>query len=77
LPLAFLAFAGARRLLRATVAASILAGAHAGAMAAGAIPAGEWGRTCAGQSLRRAPLAGLGLDEALPRRRAGHDRQAA
>ena len=28
LPLAFLAFAGARRLLRATVAASILAGAH-------------------------------------------------
>ena len=85
LPLAFLAFAGARRLLRATVAASILAGAcDAGRQAAarrsgrpGAIPAGEWGRTCAGQSLRRAPLAGLGLDEALPRRRAEHDRQAA
>ncbi len=88
LPLAFLAFAGARRLLRATVAASILAGAYAGATAAGAtagrrrrpagaIPAGEWGRSCAGQSLRRAPLAGLGLDEALPRRRAGHGRQAA
>src|SRR6266699_463526 len=68
LPLAFLAFAGARRLLRATVAAGILAGATA----AGAIPAGEWGRSCAGQSLRRAPLAGLGLDEALPRRRARH-----
>jgi hypothetical protein len=63
LPLAFLAFAGARRLLRATVAAGILAGAHAGAT----IPAGEWGRSCAGQSLRSAPLAGLGLDEALPR----------
>jgi hypothetical protein len=26
---------------------------------------------------RRAPLAGLGLDEALPRRRAGTGRQAA
>jgi hypothetical protein len=82
LPLAFLAFAGARRLLRATVAASILAGAHAGVTAAGAtaaraIPAGEWGRSCAGQSLRRAPLAGLGLDEALPRRRGGQGRQAA
>jgi hypothetical protein len=77
LPLAFLAFAGARRLLRATVAASILAGAYAGVTAAGAIPAGEWGRSCAGQSLRRAPLAGLGLDEALPRRRAWHGRQAA
>jgi hypothetical protein len=80
LPLAFLAFAGARRLLRATVAAGILAGAYAGAAAGGAIPAGEWGRSCAGQSLRRTPLAGLGLDEALPRRhfgRAGRDRQAA
>jgi hypothetical protein len=66
LPLAFLAFAGARRLLRATVAAGILAGATAAMM----IPAGEWGRTCAGQSLNRTPLAGLGLDEALPRRRA-------
>jgi hypothetical protein len=92
LPLAFLAFAGARRLLRATVAASILAGARAGATAAGAtaagvtaagataagtFPAGEWGRSCAGQSLRRAPLAGLGLDEALPRRRGGQRRQAA
>ncbi|HEX3306014.1 MAG TPA: hypothetical protein VHS32_07215, partial [Streptosporangiaceae bacterium] len=82
LPLAFLAFAGARRLLRATVAASILAGAHAGVTAAGAtaaraIPAGEWGRSCAGQSLRRAPLAGLGLDEALPRRRGGQGREAA
>jgi hypothetical protein len=65
LPLAFLAFAGARRLLRATVTAGILAGARASF----AIPAGEWGRSCAGQSLRRTPLAGLGLDEALPRGR--------
>ena len=65
LPLAFLAFAGARRLLRATVTAGILAGAQASF----AIPAGEWGRSCAGQSLRRTPLAGLGLDEALPRGR--------
>jgi hypothetical protein len=87
LPLAFLAFAGARRLLRATVAASILAGARAQlGQAAQAGPAGaglrapdwarvgNWGRTCAGQSLRRAPLAGAGLDEALPLSRA--DRQA-
>jgi hypothetical protein len=66
LPLAFLAFAGARRLLRATVTAGILAGAAAG----GPIPVGEWGRSGAGRSLSRTPLAGLGLDEALPRRRA-------
>ena len=78
LPLAFLAFAGARRLLRATVAAGILAGARAQAGQAGpASPealdwarVGNWGRTCAGQSLRRASLAGAGLDEALPRSRA-------
>jgi hypothetical protein len=90
LPLAFLAFAGARRLLRATVAAGILAGAGivAGAgiaararaqvsPAAGTDPdvpdwaqIGNWGRSCAGQSLSSAPLAGTGLDEALPRSRA-------
>jgi hypothetical protein len=89
LPLAFLAFAGARRLLRATVAAGILAGAGivAGAgiaararaqasPAAGTGPdvpdwaqVGNWGRSCAGQSLSSAPLAGSGLDEALPRSR--------
>jgi hypothetical protein len=81
LPLAFLAFAGARRLLRATVAAGILAGASV--QASHAVPGaqagqevldwakvGNWGRTCAGQSLRRAPLVGAGLDEALPRSRA-------
>jgi hypothetical protein len=57
LPLAFLAFAGARQLLRATVLAGILAGAsRAGASAE------------ASCSLRRTPLAGSGLDEALPRR---------
>jgi hypothetical protein len=82
LPLAFLAFAGARRLLRATVAAGILAGAMARTsqvMAPGAqagpealdwARVGNWGRTCAGQSLGRARLAGAGLHEALPRTRA-------
>jgi hypothetical protein len=82
LPLAFLAFAGARRLLRATVAAGILAGAMAEASQVTAPGAqlgrealdwgqvGNWGRTCAGQSLRRARLAGAGLHEALPRSRA-------
>jgi len=90
LPLAFLAFAGARRLLRATVAAGILAGAGIAAgtgIAAGAraqvsraagtgpdVPdwaqIGNWGRSCAGQSLSSAPLAGSGLDEAFPRSRA-------
>ncbi len=57
LPLAFLAFAGAWQLLRATVLAGILAGAsRAGAFRE------------ASCSLRRTPLAGGGLDEALPRR---------
>ncbi len=72
LPLAFLAFAGARRLLRATVTAGILAGGTARGTSGITIPAGEWGRSGAGQSLGRTPLAGLGLDEALPRRRARH-----
>ena len=70
LPLAILAFLGARRLLRATVAAGILAGAGAGP---DVVPdwaqVGNWGRSCAGQSLSSAPLAGTGLDEALPRSR--------
>ena len=85
LPLAFLAFAGARRLLRATVAAGILAGAGilaspraqvslAGRNRPASVPdwaqVGNWGRSCAGQSLSSAPLAGSGLDEALPRSRA-------
>jgi hypothetical protein len=89
LPLAFLAFAGARRLLRATVAAGILAGAGILARAraqvsptAGTGPdvpdwaqVGNWGRSCAGQSLSSTPLAGSGLDEAMPRSRA--ERRAA
>jgi hypothetical protein len=72
LPLAFLAFAGARRLLRATVEASLQAPAAAATAAAAALesvgtrgPAEEL--TC---SLRRTPLSGHGLDEALPRGRA-------
>jgi hypothetical protein len=88
LPLAFLAFAGARRLLRATVAAGILAGAGIVpgprapiSRATGTGPSvpdwaqlGNWGRSCAGQSLSSVPLAGSGLGEALPRSRA--ERQA-
>jgi hypothetical protein len=80
LPLALLAFVGARRLLRATVAAGILAGqqAHVGqpAPAAAVTGTGGWGqagtrgRAGRGNSLRRTPLAGHGLDEALPRGRA-------
>jgi hypothetical protein len=69
LPLAFLAFAGARRLLKATVIAAVLAGeqarrgARAPARTLGSpIPVG------ADCSLRGTPLAGCGLDEALPRR---------
>lgn len=75
LPLAFLAFAGARRLLRATVAAGVLVGGQTAAGAprlAGQAPrrtrAGTRGRSTAGHSLRRTPLAGTGLDECLPRR---------
>jgi hypothetical protein len=70
LPLAFLAFAGARRLLRATVETGLRIPAPAAGQAHAA-PAGTRGpaedRTC---SLRRTPLSGHGLDEALPRGRA-------
>jgi len=55
LPLAFLAFAGARRLLVATVT---------GGRGVGGGPAGS-----ASIRLTAAPLAGAGLDEALPRPR--------
>jgi len=64
LPLAFLAFTGARRLLKATVEASMPA-------PAGEQPAGSW-RAAEGAdrawrpSLRRTPLAGAGLEEAFP-----------
>jgi len=70
-PLAVLAFLGARRLLRATVAAAFQAGEGipdrdtAGRRA----PAGTRGWSVpAGRvpSLRRTPLAGQGIDEALP-----------
>jgi hypothetical protein len=66
LPLAFVAFAGARRLLKTTVVAGILAGERALAVpgprspTAAPIPAG------ADCSLRDTPLAGSGLEEALP-----------
>ena len=64
LPLAFLAFAGARQLLRATVAAGIVAGATA--RAGEKAPAGIQGRAGAAESLRCTPLCGNGFDEALP-----------
>jgi hypothetical protein len=71
LPLAFLAFAGARRLLQATVEASLRIPAPAAAQTLETTPAGTRGPaedgTC---SLRRTPLSGHGLDEALPRGRA-------
>ena len=71
LPLAFLAFAGARRLLQATVEASLRIPAPAATRALETVPAGTRGQTedetC---SLRRTPLSGHGLDEALPRGRA-------
>ena len=75
LPLALLAFLGARRLLRATVAAAYSAGEGlpADETAARRAPAGTRGCSVpAGQahSLRRTPLAGQGIDEALPRSRA-------
>jgi hypothetical protein len=75
LPLALLAFIGARRLLRATVAAAYHAGEGTPAddMAGRRAPAGTRGCSVpAGQahSLRRAPLVGQGIDEALPRSRA-------
>ena len=61
LPLALLAFAAARRLLKATVAA-------------GQVTAAGWPRPGPGQrerrpSLRHTPLSGSGLHEALPRQR--------
>jgi hypothetical protein len=62
LPLAFLAFAGARQLLRATVAAGIAVGVTA--------QAGATAQAAEGQSLRCTPLCGNGIDEALPRSRA-------
>jgi hypothetical protein len=71
LPLAILAFVGARRLLRATVETTV----HATAPAAGtALETGSVGTRGPAQdltcSLRSTRLSGHGLDEALPRGRA-------
>jgi len=71
LPLAFLAFAGARRLLRATVGASLRVPAPAAARALETARAGTRGPAHdLTWSLRRTRLSGHGLDEALPRARA-------
>ena len=75
LPLAVLAFIGARRLLTATVAAAYRAGEGipADETIGRRAPAGTRGCSVpAGQtrSLRHVPLAGQGIDEALPRSRA-------
>jgi hypothetical protein len=68
LPLAFLAFAGARRLLKATVMASILVGG--GTLAVPGPRAPDRTRIPVGAdcSLRETPLAGIGLEETLPAR---------
>jgi hypothetical protein len=66
LPLAFLAFAGARRLLKATV----VAGVPATAAEFEGTPVGTRGPAEVTCSLRSTPLSGHGLDEALPRGRA-------
>jgi hypothetical protein len=66
LPLAFLAFTGARRLLKATVEATMPPLAGGSVFPDGTPVSDAEGR---GPSLRRTPLSGTGLDEALPRRR--------
>jgi hypothetical protein len=69
LPLAFLAFAGARRLLKATIEAGLLAAAGARVPDFERAPVGIRGRmdpAGPATSLRRARLSGHGLDEALP-----------
>ncbi len=72
LPLAFLAFAGARRLLQATVEASFRnASSRSQEGVLAMVPAGTRGPADdLNRSLRRTPLSGHGLDEALPRGRA-------
>jgi hypothetical protein len=64
LPLAFLAFAGARRLLKATVEAGLPAPAARDRSSDSRREADGRGRG-PGPSLRRTPLAGAGLEEAL------------
>jgi len=63
LPLAFLAFAGARRLLKATVEASLDGPQE---QPASDLAAGDDGDRGSGPSLRRTPLSGAGLRGALP-----------
>lgn len=72
LPLAFLAFAGARLLLKATVEAATHVPGHADGQALDieTTPAGTRGPSGTTCSLRRTPLSGHGLDEALPAGRA-------
>jgi hypothetical protein len=70
LPLAFLAFTGARRLLKATVMASLPAPVPAGDQSADRWRAGRGDDRGARPSLRRTPLAGAGLGEAFPGSRA-------
>jgi hypothetical protein len=71
LPLAFLAFVGARRLLRATVEASFRGTAPDVDRVLDISAAGTRGPADdVTRSLRRTPLSGNGLDEALPRGRA-------
>ena len=71
LPLAFLAFAGARRLLRATVDASLRVPVPAGVRTLETGRAGTRGPADGlPHSLRRTRLSGHGLDEAQPRGRA-------
>jgi hypothetical protein len=73
LPLAILAFAGARRLLKATVVAGILVPATAPEFEGTSVGTrGTADTTC---SLRSTPLSGHGLDEALPRGRAQRSAQ--
>jgi len=68
LPLAVLAFVGAHRLLQATVEAAIQVPTPAGGRTPDIerTPAGTRGPSGTTCSLRRTPLSGHGLDEALP-----------
>ncbi len=70
LPLAFLAFVGARRLLKATVEAGLPAQAAARDRSADSRRKPDGTGRGPGPSLRRAPLAGAGLEEAFPGGRA-------
>ncbi len=65
LPLAVLAFTGARRLLKATVEASLPAAVVAARQPAGSRRPAEGADRGSGPSLRRTPLAGAGLEEAF------------